>query len=86
MGAISHSLNQNTENDMSIELEAGKTYLVTHERKGTFGFKVENVGPEWAYGHVASGSAMAMLSYNTRHVGEEISVRRDMIRKAVLQS
>ena len=68
-----------------MELENGKTYLVNHSRKGTFMMYIENQCDTWAHGSVAGGKANAMLNYNEKEKGEEISVRISHLRSAIEQ-
>lgn len=55
--------------------EVGKTYRVSHSRKGTFNMKMTSVGDEWAEGTIVKGRAGALLHYNEKETGEEITVR-----------
>lgn len=57
-------------------IEVGKTYLINSQRKGTFVAKLTHVDDEWATGLVVGGKAKAMLEYNERDIGEEVTVRR----------
>jgi hypothetical protein len=59
-----------------MNVEAGKSYLVKHSRKGTFAMRVDKLDDEWATGVVIGGKAKAMLDYNECDVGDEITVRR----------
>ncbi len=69
----------------TVNIENGKTYLVSHERKGKFTFRCDSQDDTFAYGYVVAGSAMAMNSANRRDVGEEVSMRKDFIKSAVVQ-
>lgn len=55
--------------------QAGKTYTVKHSRKGTFTMRVLDVAGEWVHGVIVAGRANAMLEYNERETGEDITVR-----------
>jgi len=68
-----------------MNLENGKTYLVNHSRKGTFAMKVNSQCDTWAHGVVAGGKASAMLDYNEKFNGDDISVRISHLRSAVEQ-
>lgn len=57
-------------------LEVGKTYLVNSSRKGTFMGKLLDVNETWATFEITGGKAKAMLDYNEREKGEEVTVRR----------
>ena len=59
-------------------IEVGKTYLINSQRKGTFFARLTNVNDEWATGIILVGHAHAMMEYNERDKGEEITVRRTM--------
>ncbi len=58
--------------------EIGKVYGVRHSRKGTFQMKVTRVSDEWLTGNIIEGVAKALMSYNVRDVGEEITIRDSM--------
>lgn len=58
------------------ELQAGKTYLVNSDRKGTFAGKYLSGDDTWATFEITSGKAKAMLKYNEREKGEEVTVRK----------
>ena len=66
-------------------LENGKTYLVKCRRKGMFVMRVDRQDDEWAYGVVVGGKARAMLDYNERTVGDDITVRLSFLESAVVQ-
>lgn len=55
---------------------AGGTYAVNHDRKGKFNMHVTNVRGEWVDGVIVSGKAKALLAYNEKETGEEITVRQ----------
>lgn len=61
---------------MTNELIVGKTYKITHSRKGVFCGTVNSVNDEWANVTVTSGKAKAMLHYNECGPGEKLTVRR----------
>lgn len=58
------------------DLEIGKTYRVASSRKGTFAGRLEKACSEWATFTITAGMADAMLQYNRRYEGEEVTVRR----------
>ena len=68
-----------------MQLENGKTYLVKCRRKGTFVMRVDGQDKEWAHGVVVGGKARAMLDYNERTAGDEITVRLSFLESAVVQ-
>ncbi len=64
--------------DLTVGLaavEVGKTYLVNHSRKGTFTARMTRVDDTWATGVITGGHAGAMLDYNDRDKGEEVTMR-----------
>lgn len=58
-----------------MNIEAGKTYLVDHSRKGRFAAQVIRFDETWADLLVTSGRAGAMMRYNEAGPGEKITVR-----------
>lgn len=58
------------------ELIVGKTYLVNSQRKGTFFMRIKAVDDTWATGEITAGKAKAMMDYNERDKGEDVTVRR----------
>lgn len=58
-------------------LTVGDVYAVSSSRKGRFVARLTAVDDTWATGVIVSGKAGAMLSYNERDVGEEVTVRRE---------
>ena len=65
-----------------MDLETGKTYKVSHSRKGVFVVKITNQCETWAYGTVVSGKANAMLDYNEAHPGDDVGMRKSHILRA----
>lgn len=59
-----------------VNPEVGQTYRVKHSRKGIFEMRVTGVDKDWAHGVITDGFAGAILPYNEREVGEDITVRR----------
>jgi len=55
--------------------EIGKTYHVSHQRKGDFVMRVTGVHGEWIDGVVAEGMADAILRDNRKFEGDPITVR-----------
>ncbi len=68
-----------------MNLETGKTYLVSHIRKGTFAMRVNKQDDTWTYGVVAGGKADAVLDYNEKEVNEPITVRTSFLESAIEQ-
>ena len=58
-----------------MNLAVGNTYKVAHSRKGRFILRVTAVSGEFVTGVIVSGVAVAMLEYNARSSGEEITIR-----------
>lgn len=54
----------------------GKTYLVNSSRKGTFTGRLVSEGDDFATFEITAGIAKAMMDYNVREKGEEVSVRK----------
>lgn len=65
-------------NDNKPAVEVGKTYLVRSRRKGTFMARMTRVDDTWATGIITGGYARAMMEYNERHKGEEVTVRQSL--------
>ena len=59
-------------------IEIGKTYLVNSQRKGVFMVRMTRVDETWATGIIVSGRAKALLEYNEKDKGEEVTVRRSL--------
>lgn len=57
-------------------MNIGKTYLVNSSRKGVFTGKLINEGDDFATFEITAGVAKAMMDYNVREKGEEVSVRK----------
>jgi len=68
-----------------LKLKDGETYLISAARKGTFMMKVESQCDEWVTGVVVGGETEAMLDYNKRYVGEEVTCRKSFISSATKQ-
>ena len=61
---------------MTTSLQVGKTYTVNSSRKGVFAGRLMGFDDTWATVLITDGKAKAMLEYNERETGEEITVRR----------
>lgn len=57
----------------------GQTYDVRHSRKGAFKLLVTRVDGEWLTGQIVDGFAKAVMSYNVREEGEEITMRDSQV-------
>lgn len=66
-----------------VKFEVGKTYRVQHSRKGTFILRVTSQTDEWVTGTIMEGTAKAMLDYNVKEAGEDITLRLSFINSAV---
>jgi hypothetical protein len=70
-----------------ITMENGKTYNITHCRKGSFTFKVIDhdgtIGndAEWVTGLITKGHTKTMLPENRKFEGEEETVRLSFLTK-----
>ncbi len=53
----------------------GAVYVVDHSRKGRFTVRVLSVSDIWLTGEIVEGYAAAMLDYNERGRGDEITIR-----------
>lgn len=62
---------------MTTTLTTGHTYRVASTRKGKFTGKLVHHDETWATLEITSGKAGAMLPYNEREKGEEVTVRRE---------
>lgn len=61
-------------------LTVGECYAVSSQRKGNFSMRLTSIDDTWATGVIVSGHASAMLAYNERENGEEVTVRREFCR------
>ena len=61
-----------------MELQIGKIYDVFSSRKGKFRFKLTDQCKDFATGIILKGKANAILQYNERSKGEEVSVRKEL--------
>ena len=57
-------------------LENGKIYLVNSQRKGTFMGRLIKNDDTWADFTIVGGKAKAMIDYNEREKGENVTVRK----------
>ena len=58
------------------DLLDGQEYRVASSRKGSFSGVLTSHCETWATFRITRGRAKAMLAYNERHEGEEVTVRR----------
>lgn len=65
-----------------MNLEVGKTYDLTHTRKGSFVFEVVRESGEWVDGVVRGGKTKAMNSYNVCEKDESVTLRKSFIVRA----
>jgi hypothetical protein len=63
-------------NKMETNLEIGKAYAVTSQRKGSFNMKLTHQDETWATGIITKGKAKAIMAYNEAEEGEEVTVRK----------
>jgi len=64
-----------------VEKYCGKTFLVTHRRKGTFVYKVIGISGTFFDGFIVAGETKTMLPENSKSGGERLSLRRSLITK-----
>jgi hypothetical protein len=57
------------------EIQIGKIYNVAHSRKGKFTMRITSISGEWITGIIIDSTAKAMLGYNYKYSGDEITVR-----------
>jgi hypothetical protein len=62
--------------DSVTSLTPGNTYKINSSRKGKFTGKLVSADDTWATFEITEGRASAMLDYNVREKGEEVTVRR----------
>ena len=62
-------------------MEVGKTYKVTHSRKGTFVVEVTKMTAVWMTGVMQEGTTWTMISGNQKGVGDEVTLRIGFLRK-----
>lgn len=65
--------------------QVGATYLISHTRKGRFFMRVTGQSDECLNGIVVAGTAKAMLDYNVKEAGDEVTLRKSFITSAVVQ-
>jgi len=53
----------------------GQLYDVRHSRKGNFRMRATALHGEWLMGVIETGVAKAVMSYNVRGEGDEVTVR-----------
>ena len=63
------------------KLTVGKTYNITHCRKGSFTIKVTELNGEWATGLITEGHTTTMLSENAKFEGEKQPMRISFLTK-----
>ena len=56
-------------------IEVGKVYNVSHSRKGKFTMRILSIDGEWVKGVVVDNVAKAMMDYNLKYSGDDITVR-----------
>lgn len=61
---------------MAKEIEVGKQYVINSSRKGVFNGKLIHQNDEWATFEITSCKANAMMEYNVKYEGEQVTVRK----------
>lgn len=56
-------------------VEVGRDYRVIHSRKGEFCVRITAASDEWVTGAIISGTAGALMHYNVKEEGEEVTMR-----------
>jgi hypothetical protein len=63
---------------MTTNIQLGKTYKVVSQRKGTVTGTVITADDTWVTLLITKGKAQALMSYNERKTGEEVTVRQSL--------
>lgn len=63
-----------------MNLEIGKIYKIKHERKGEFIIKLLSHDDEWVTGELTDGTAKAVMNYNFKYKGEELTIRKSLVK------
>lgn len=65
------------------KVEVGKTYLITHSRKGTFLATIKKIDETWITALIVEGETEAIISSNVKGKGEEVQFRTKFLVNAV---
>lgn len=65
-----------------MEFIVGKTYEIDHKRKGLFKITITETNEEFLSGVITEGTTKTMLAHNTRTAGDDISIRKSLIKTA----
>jgi hypothetical protein len=63
------------------KLVEGKTFNITHCRKGSFTIKVTDLQKEWVTGEITEGHTTTLCEYNRKDVGESETIRISFLTK-----
>ena len=66
-------------------MDIGKTYLIKHQRKGTFMAKILSESGDFTDALIVAGQADAILSHNIATIGETITFRASFVISAIPQ-
>jgi len=66
-------------------MDIGKTYLIKHQRKGTFMAKILSEDGDFTDALIVAGQADAILAHNIATLGETITFRRSFVISAIPQ-
>ena len=66
-------------------MEIGKTYLIKHQRKGTFAGKITAIDDTWTDAIVTGGNTEAIRDYNVVEKGGTVRFRSEWVISAVEQ-
>lgn len=56
----------------------GEVLNIDCQRKGKFTIRLTSIDKEWLTGKIIQGEAKAMLSFNVKEEGEEVTLRRSL--------
>jgi hypothetical protein len=66
-------------------VEVGKTYLIKHQRKGTFMAKILSENGDFTDALIVAGQADAILAHNIAAAGDPITFRTSFVISATPQ-
>lgn len=65
-----------------MKLEVGKAYKIKHSRKGSFTAVITKQCDTWTTGVITNGYTNAIMDYNIREQGEEVTFRSEWTQMA----
>lgn len=69
-----------------MNLKIGENYSIKHDRKGEFVIKLLSHNDEWITGEILLGEAKAIMNYNIKLKGEEITMRKSFLKITEIQN